>query len=172
MNGGHAGQGRRNSHISPRISYSFQSATGRHAAGLGSLPPTPHPLAPAGLGDGSAPSPAQRPMRSQSLPTLPDPNASQTMNYATGRMHNVFTLPSPKPPNSGPSPIFTAQDRIVLKSARSALYSRSRLARDRIHWAFNPQKDPRVASLIRWVEAMSTDLAIFGVSDRVALHTR
>ncbi|OCH94086.1 hypothetical protein OBBRIDRAFT_723627 [Obba rivulosa] len=51
----------------------------------------------------------------------------------------------------------------ALDPARTALFSRSRPPKDRIHWGFNPEKDPRVGSLLRWVQAMSSTLAALGL---------
>ncbi|KAL5487801.1 hypothetical protein ACEPAI_5909 [Sanghuangporus weigelae] len=49
-------------------------------------------------------------------------------------------------------------------SARAALFSKERLTRDRIFWAFDPHQDPRVASVLSWIQYMQTSLATFGFS--------
>ncbi|KAI5125050.1 hypothetical protein M0805_007474 [Coniferiporia weirii] len=55
-------------------------------------------------------------------------------------------------------------DGNALALAHRALYSKSRLARNRIHWLFDPRKDERVSSLLDWVQKMHYDLAKFGFS--------
>lgn len=52
----------------------------------------------------------------------------------------------------------------AVKPASKALYSRRRPPKERIHWKFNPDKDERVYALLDWVGAMSTELAVLGVS--------
>ncbi|TBU21242.1 hypothetical protein BD311DRAFT_824920, partial [Dichomitus squalens] len=51
----------------------------------------------------------------------------------------------------------------ALKSAKCALYNRERLTKEIIRWGFNPDKDPRVGSLLRSVAAMSNGLAEIGL---------
>lgn len=96
-------------------------------------------------------------------PALPIPHASQTMNYATDRMTTVFETP---PLEGDMSAHFMWSHGAGLEHAQRAFYSRSRLARDRIHWAFNPHKDPRVGSLMHWIDVMSGPLAMIGVCGR------
>ncbi len=55
----------------------------------------------------------------------------------------------------------------ALMAAEAALYSQERLAKNRIHWLFSPLKDPRVATLLEWIELMSEGLAYYGVSQKV-----
>ncbi|TFK55870.1 hypothetical protein OE88DRAFT_1652378 [Heliocybe sulcata] len=43
------------------------------------------------------------------------------------------------------------------------MYSRDRKAKDRIFWVFSPHKDERVASALGYIEAMSADIATFGL---------
>lgn len=52
----------------------------------------------------------------------------------------------------------------ALAPAQRAFYSRERLARYRIHWAFDPNKDARVSSLLDWIQRMRFDVATHGVS--------
>ncbi|KAI0084173.1 hypothetical protein BDY19DRAFT_898814 [Irpex rosettiformis] len=58
---------------------------------------------------------------------------------------------------------FMWSDGAGLQHAQRALFSRRRLAKDRIHWAFSPDNDPRVSSLIRWIDAMANGLATVGL---------
>lgn len=58
---------------------------------------------------------------------------------------------------------FIESNGAALVPAQRAFYSQERLARHRIHWLFNPDKDERVSSLLSWVQAMSYDLATLGV---------
>lgn len=51
----------------------------------------------------------------------------------------------------------------AIAPAKTALYGRTRYARDRIHWRFSPHKDERVSSLLEWIEAVSRELGTFGV---------
>lgn len=45
----------------------------------------------------------------------------------------------------------------------NAFFGNSRLARDRIHWLFPSDKDPRVAAMLAWVQKLSYNLGTFGV---------
>jgi hypothetical protein len=51
----------------------------------------------------------------------------------------------------------------ALEPALEALYSPKRLARNRIHWMFDPYKDERVSSLLEWIQEMAYGLATLGV---------
>ncbi|KAJ7781517.1 hypothetical protein B0H16DRAFT_1498669 [Mycena metata] len=51
----------------------------------------------------------------------------------------------------------------ALKPVHQALFGKSRLARDRIHWMFPPNKDERVSSLLAWIEIMSYNLGAYGL---------
>lgn len=55
------------------------------------------------------------------------------------------------------------ESREALEPAMRALYSSERLARNRIHWLFDPQKDERVSSLLDWIQKMQYGLANLGV---------
>lgn len=53
----------------------------------------------------------------------------------------------------------------ALHPVQNALFGRKlRMARDRIHWLFSPDKDERVSSLLAWIQAMEYNLGAFGVS--------
>ncbi|CAL1700634.1 unnamed protein product [Somion occarium] len=90
-----------------------------------------------------------------------DPKASKTMNMAFGRMGALFES---TPPVQLPQPGAGVIDShgAGLKPAVHALYGRRRPTKERIHWMLNPDKDERVSSLLRWVQAMANELAAFG----------
>ena len=74
----------------------------------------------------------------------------------------VFELAPPR--NGLGENAFVESHGVALIPAERALYSRERPAKERFRWGFNPDKDPRVGSLIRWIGAMSSGLATIGVS--------
>ena len=45
----------------------------------------------------------------------------------------------------------------------NAFFGNSRFARERIHWLFPSDKDPRVAAMLAWVQKLSYNLGTFGV---------
>jgi len=58
---------------------------------------------------------------------------------------------------------FIESEGKALEPVRRAFFSKERLARDRIHWMFPSDKDDRVASLLRWIQNVSYNLAGFGL---------
>ncbi|KAI0068890.1 hypothetical protein BV25DRAFT_1866800 [Artomyces pyxidatus] len=50
-----------------------------------------------------------------------------------------------------------------LRDAEKALFGRERKAKDRIHWKFPHDKDPRVRSVLEWIQTMSHGLGAFGL---------
>ncbi|KAH9938059.1 uncharacterized protein B0H18DRAFT_1132611 [Fomitopsis serialis] len=73
----------------------------------------------------------------------------------------VFEL---QPPRNGLGEnSFATSHGHALMPAERALFSRDRPVRQRIRWSFNPDKDPRVSSLLKWVTAMSNGLATIGL---------
>lgn len=64
---------------------------------------------------------------------------------------------------AGSEPSIIESYLIGLETAKRALYSRDRLAKDRIHWLFDPRKDQRVSSVLDWIDMWKYDLARFGV---------
>lgn len=98
------------------------------------------------------------------------PNSSRTMKMATGTFipsaatvkTTVFELPPPR--NGFGENAFASSHGDALLPAERALYNQQRPTKERIRWGFNPDKDPRVGSLLRWVAAMSNGLAEIGVS--------
>lgn len=51
----------------------------------------------------------------------------------------------------------------VIEPAQRAFYSRERLAKYRLYWAFDPDKDSRVSTLLDWIQKTQKDVATFGV---------
>lgn len=96
--------------------------------------------------------------------TLPSP--SKTLAMASGAPdHLQTTVFELQPPRNGLGENAFATSRgHALIPAERALFSRSRPAKQRIRWSFNPDKDPRVSSLLKWVHAMANGLATIGVS--------
>ena len=74
----------------------------------------------------------------------------------------VFELAPPR--NGLGENAFVESHGVALIPAEYALYSRDRPAKERFRWAFNPEKDPRVGSLLHWIRAMSNGIASIGVS--------
>jgi hypothetical protein len=58
---------------------------------------------------------------------------------------------------------FTESHGAALQDVDLALFGKSRLAKDRIHWMFPPNKDERVSSTLTWIQAFSYGLGGFGV---------
>ncbi|KAJ7047627.1 hypothetical protein C8F04DRAFT_15126 [Mycena alexandri] len=59
--------------------------------------------------------------------------------------------------------LFTGAPRNKVSETANALFGKSRLAKDRIHWMFPPNKDERVSSLLAWIEIMSYNLGAYGL---------
>ena len=101
---------------------------------------------------------------------MPSTISSRTMKMATGTLSptppaaktTVFELIPPR--NGFGENAFVSSHGEALRPAERALYNRDRPCKERIRWGFNPDKDPRVGSLLRWVAAMSNGLAEIGVS--------
>ncbi|KAI0939960.1 hypothetical protein AcW1_004813 [Taiwanofungus camphoratus] len=118
----------------------------------------------------TSPASAQTPHTQPFLPTmvsstqlwLPDGPTSKTMAMASGRSTTtVFELAAPR--NGMGEVRFTDSYGDALVPAQRALFSKKRPVKDRIYWSFNPDKDPRVASLIKWIHAASNGLAEIGL---------
>ena len=100
----------------------------------------------------------------------PSPISSRTMQMATGTIPmttatvktTVFELAPPR--NGLGENAFVDSHGVALIPAERALYSRERPAKERFRWGFNPDKDPRVGSLLHWISAMSNGIANIGVS--------
>ncbi|KZT66026.1 hypothetical protein DAEQUDRAFT_768385 [Daedalea quercina L-15889] len=95
--------------------------------------------------------------------TLPSP--SKTFAMASGSPEAtqtmIFELQPPRH-GLGENAFHTSRGHALMPAER-ALFSRSRPAKQRIRWSFNPDKDPRVSSLLKWVHAMSNGLATIGL---------
>ncbi|RPD67145.1 hypothetical protein L226DRAFT_452893 [Lentinus tigrinus ALCF2SS1-7] len=88
--------------------------------------------------------------------------ATGTIPSLTGTMKTtVFELAPPR--NGLGENAFVESHGEALKPAERALFNRDRPAKERFRWGFNPDKDPRVGSLLRWVAAMSNGLAAIGL---------
>jgi hypothetical protein len=51
----------------------------------------------------------------------------------------------------------------ALMPVHQALFGKTRMAKDRIHWMFSPNKDQRVFDLLFWIEQMAYHLGAYGV---------
>ncbi|KAF8219656.1 hypothetical protein L208DRAFT_1338710 [Tricholoma matsutake] len=51
----------------------------------------------------------------------------------------------------------------ALAPVANALFGKTRMAKDRIHWMFSPNKDERVSSLLSWIQKVEYSLGSFGV---------
>jgi len=58
---------------------------------------------------------------------------------------------------------FISSDGAALSKAYKALYSKTRGAHDRFHWAYNPDNDERVKSALWWIHMMSEGIGGLGV---------
>ncbi|CDO75605.1 hypothetical protein BN946_scf184858.g45 [Trametes cinnabarina] len=92
----------------------------------------------------------------------PNANASKTMKFATGQISTtVFEL---APPRNGLGELtFIDSHGAALKPAERAMFSRDRPAKERFRWGFNPDKDPRVGTLLRWIASAANGLATIGL---------
>lgn len=140
--------------FSPGVSYRYDPPAG------GAYPPAP-PAPP-------APAVRSTPQHSGQQIWTPSPSVtSKIMSATAGGKTTVFEH---APPRTGMGEMTTHESSgAALFPAHRALYGappQLRLARDRIHWMFNPEKDPRVSGLLRWVSAFQNGLATLGVSLR------
>ncbi|KAI0750860.1 hypothetical protein C8Q80DRAFT_1217778 [Daedaleopsis nitida] len=88
--------------------------------------------------------------------------ATGTFPSITGTVKTtIFELAPPR--NGMGENAFMDSHGEALRPAENALFNRDRPAKERFRWGFNPDKDPRVGSLLRWVAAMSNGLASIGV---------
>ncbi|KAF9055015.1 hypothetical protein BDZ89DRAFT_937597 [Hymenopellis radicata] len=51
----------------------------------------------------------------------------------------------------------------ALQSVARAFFGKERKARERFRWSFSPDKDPRVSSVLDWIDAVSYSLGAFGL---------
>jgi hypothetical protein len=71
-----------------------------------------------------------------------------------------------------PSNVISAQfiesQGAAISPVLQAFFGAARLAKDRIHWMFPPDKDERVSSSLAWIQVMSDGLGTFGVGPIVS----
>ncbi|KAI0660963.1 hypothetical protein C8Q70DRAFT_755607 [Cubamyces menziesii] len=134
--------------FSPNISY---SSSPRHRASSG---PPGHAMA----------DPHQRHSTHSHPQQLwaPSPVASRTMKMATGQISTtVFEL---APPRNGMGELSFIDSRgAAIRPAERAFFNRGRPAKERFRWGFNPDKDPRVGTLLRWIASTANGLATMGL---------
>ncbi|KAH9936966.1 hypothetical protein B0H21DRAFT_698836 [Amylocystis lapponica] len=82
------------------------------------------------------------------------------MSTALGRT-TVFELAAPR--NGLSENSFVESHGEALEHAQRALFGPGRKAKERIRWGLTSEKDQRVASLLRWIHAMSNGLATVGL---------
>ena len=58
---------------------------------------------------------------------------------------------------------FTESHGEALSAVNHAFFGKERKARERIRWAFPPDKDPRVSSVLDWIDAVEYSLGAYGV---------
>jgi hypothetical protein len=75
---------------------------------------------------------------------------SKTMTHA---YDTTFTQPADLP-----NPTLPAFEQVW-----HAFFGRQRKAKERIHWIYSPQKDPRVVAHIEWLTHMEDDIGAMGV---------
>ncbi|KAH9899851.1 hypothetical protein C8Q73DRAFT_681273 [Cubamyces lactineus] len=131
--------------FSPNISY---SSSPRHRASSGS--------------QGHAMTDAHQHQSHPQQLWAPSPVASRTMKMATGQISTtVFEL---APPRNGMGELSFIDSRgAAIRPAERALFNRDRPAKERFRWGFNPDKDPRVGTLLRWIASTANGLATIGL---------
>lgn len=67
---------------------------------------------------------------------------------------------------------FISSDGAALEPAYKALYSKTRSAQDRLHWAYNPDNDERVKSTLWWIHLMSEGIGGLGLHMFLDTHRR
>ncbi|KAI9000994.1 hypothetical protein BD414DRAFT_473304 [Trametes punicea] len=102
------------------------------------------------------------PQHNQHQLWTPPGAASRTMKMATGQISTtVFEL---APPRNGLGELsFIDSHGTAIRAAERAMYNRNRPAKERFRWGFNPDKDPRVGTLLRWIASTSNGLATIGL---------
>lgn len=83
---------------------------------------------------------------------------SKTLAYAQQQQGMATT-----PINLASAVRFVESKGAAFSFVNHAFFGNVRLARERIHWMFPPNKDERVANMLAWVQKMSFNLATFGV---------
>lgn len=88
---------------------------------------------------------------------------SKTLTYA---YHGTATSMESVPARNSTQDYadFIESKGAALKPVAGAFFGHnSRMARDRFHWMFSPDKDERVASLLSWIQSVSYGLGSFGL---------
>ncbi|KAF9651053.1 hypothetical protein BDM02DRAFT_3212997 [Thelephora ganbajun] len=67
---------------------------------------------------------------------------------------------------------FISSDGAALSKAHKALYSTTRRAQDRLHWAYNPDNDERIKSALWWIHIMSEGVGGLGLQKFLETHRR
>ena len=94
---------------------------------------------------------------------------SRTLAAAMGLPSQTqFATPYGKDPQAHR---FISSDGAALSTAHKALYSKTRRAQDRLHWAYNPDNDERVKSVLWWIHVMSEGVGGLGVGSRSPLQS-
>jgi hypothetical protein len=89
---------------------------------------------------------------------------SKTLAHAyKGTTTSLFTGAPRNKVSEGANVQFIDSKGAALQPVNQALFGKTRMAKDRIHWMFPPNKDERVASLLAWIELMSYNLGAYGV---------
>ncbi|KAH9943421.1 uncharacterized protein BXZ73DRAFT_87749 [Epithele typhae] len=97
--------------------------------------------------------------------------ANGTIPMPSATAHTtVFDLAPPR--NGLGENAFVDSGGEALVPAKRALFSPDRPAKDRFRWGFNPDKDPRVGSLLKWIHEMSNGLATIGLSQFLRTRQR
>ncbi|ETW83832.1 hypothetical protein HETIRDRAFT_170294 [Heterobasidion irregulare TC 32-1] len=113
------------------------------------------------------------------VPRLEDPSSypmpSRTMAYAMDNSPDAFRLARPVKPINDSGMSDYAHRKFVeahgegLRPADRALFGRERRARERIHWKFPHDKDPRVRDTLHWIQDKAHGLGALGARERGAL---
>lgn len=102
--------------------------------------------------------------KSPYTPVSPSRTLAAAMGLPSSATH--FISPYGKDPQGHR---FISSDGAALSLAYQALYSTTRRAQDRLLWAYNPDNDERVKSVLWWIHMMSEGIGGHGVSDYVSL---
>lgn len=89
---------------------------------------------------------------------------SRTLSNALGSPG--YGTPFDTPPSNADSynHDFIESQGAALSKAHRAFYNQERSANERLYWSFSPDKDERIATLLKWIEGMADGVAAFGVS--------
>jgi hypothetical protein len=115
--------------------------------------------------------PPAPPVKHHKLPPQEDyftPKSPYTPVSPSRTLTAAMGLPGPKqfasPYGKDPQAHrFLSSDGAALSKAHKALYSKTRGAQDRFHWAYNPDNDERVKSVLWWIHMMSEGIGGLGV---------